>query len=99
MQQYRQMLEVESSESSTATRVIECDNWDELAALVHEAEMDYTHGGSTVRRLGRAFGDYTSALHALAGLLPTNSNFSIMSGGVKLLLTVSSIGKELVCKF
>jgi hypothetical protein len=95
MQQYRQILEVESNESSAAARVLECDNWDELAELVHVAEMDYTHSGSVIRRLGRAFGDYTSALHALAGLLPTDSNFSIMSGGVKLLLTVSGIQRSL----
>ena len=91
MQQYREKLKAEGKETSEGSRVIECDSWEELAALAQEAEGDYIQqGGSVVRRLSRAFGDYTSALHALAGLLPTESNFSMMSGGVRLLLRVSA---------
>ena len=90
MREYQVILEATGNESSVASRVTGCDNWEDLAALAQEAEVDYVHqGNGVVRRLSRTIGDYKSALQALAGLLPTDSNMSIMSGGVKLLLRVS----------
>jgi hypothetical protein len=90
MQKHREKLEVGGSESTEGSRVVECDCWEELAELVQEAEDEYKRqGGNAIRRLGRTVGDYTFALHGLAGLLPTNSNFSVVSAAVKLLFRVS----------
>jgi len=90
MREYRKILEAEGREPSVASRVIECHNWEELAALVEKAEKQYVQLGSQpFRRLSRTFGDHRSALHAWAGLLPRDSSFTLMSGGVNLLLRVS----------
>ena len=98
MQKYREKLEAGGSESIEGSRVVKCDCWEELAKLVQEAEEEYKRqGGNAIRRLGRTVGDYTFALHGLAGLLPTSSNFSVVSAAVKLLFRVSGKGKERVC--
>jgi hypothetical protein len=90
MREYRKILEAEGRESSVASSIIECHSWEELTALVDEAEKRYERLGShPARRLSRTFGDHSSALHAWAGLLPRDSSFALMSGGVNLLLRVS----------
>ena len=95
MRMYREILEAEGRESSVASRIIECHNWEELAALVDEAEKHYEQLGSRpVRRLSRTFGDHRSALSAWAGLLPMGGSFALMSGGVNLLLHVSRKAQE-----
>ena len=93
MQKYREILESRGTGSPGAGPVTECDNWEDLATLAEQAEEEYKNQGGRVRKLSRKVGDYQSALHGLAGLLPTDSNFSIMSGGVKLLLHVSCKGQ------
>ena len=89
MREYQAMME--PSESWLGHRVTECDSWEDLAALVQEAEEIYMHQANIVRRLSRTIGDYAIALKAWANLLPTDNNMSIMSGGVKLLLGVSKM--------
>ena len=69
----------------------ECENLDDLATLVDRAVEDYKSYNGSARKLTRKVGDYQSALHEMAGLLPTDSQFSIMSGGLKLLLNVSCV--------
>jgi hypothetical protein len=97
MEKHREKLGVGTTQES---RVAVCDCWEELAKVVKEAEDEYNRQGSNpVRRLGRNIGDYTSALHGLAGLLPTNSNFPVVSMGAKLLVRVSCKGMGRVCNY
>jgi hypothetical protein len=95
MRRYCELLEADGRESSVASRIKECHNWEELAALVDEAEKHYEQlGGRPVRRLSRTFGDHRSALNAWAGLLPRDGSFALLSGGVNLLLRVSRKAQE-----
>ncbi|KAE9368239.1 hypothetical protein N431DRAFT_414523 [Stipitochalara longipes BDJ] len=86
IEQYREELGPRAGDPSLASQLSECDYLDDLATLVKEAVEDYMSHGGSIRKLTRKVGDYQSALYGLAGLLPTDSKFSIMSGGVKLLL-------------
>jgi hypothetical protein len=72
---------------------------EDLATLVEMAVEDYKNHGGHIRKLTRKIGDYQSALHGLAGLLPTDSKFSAVSGGVKLLLHVGYKLKKLLCNY
>lgn len=93
MQKYRETLVPRGSGSSKTGPVTECQNWEDLALLVEQAEEEYENQGGSVRRLSRKVGDYQSALRELAGLLPGNSKFWVVSRGVNMLLSVSAEGR------
>ncbi|PMD37919.1 hypothetical protein L207DRAFT_635367 [Hyaloscypha variabilis F] len=86
LEKYRQQLGARAGESLPAGPLSECEDLEDLATLVEMAVEDYKNHGGRIRKLTRKIGDYQSALHGLAGLLPTDSKFSAVSGGVKLLL-------------
>jgi hypothetical protein len=90
MQEYRKFLEGKGNQPSGASGVTTCNSWEDLADLIREAERDYQKQGfRPVRRLSRTIGDHRAALQAWAGLLPTNSNFRVIYGGLSLFLNVS----------
>lgn len=87
IREYKELLS--QSKSLDANRVANCHSWEELAAIIYEAEDTYVNHANGFRRAVRAVGDYESGLQVWAGLLPTDNNMSIMAGGVKLMLGVS----------
>ena len=87
IREYKELLS--QSKSEDASRVANCNSWEELAAIIYEAEKTYANHANVVTKAVRAVGDYETGLQVWAGLLPTDSNMSIMAGGVKLMLGVS----------
>lgn len=90
MQQYQTLIGPHQSED--ARQIANCNGWKDLAKLIHKTEDTYINETTLSRRSIRFIGDYESGLQVWAGLLPTDTNLSIMAGGVKLMLGVSIQG-------
>jgi hypothetical protein len=91
VQQYENSLHLKNGREKLTVRG--AHTWDEVVLAARDAEANYLADAKkglqgVVRRFFRVIGDYSSAATPWIGLLPNDSYFSVLCGGLKLVFGV-----------